>query len=367
MALRGKGFWIWKIGHCDDGDPVAIAQRAVDAKLTHVLIKIADGSSWVYNYNTTTMTDKVPPVAKLLHEAGIEVWGWHYVYGDAPRKEARLGASRVNELNLDGYVIDAEGEYKQAGKRQAAVVYMEELRKYLPKTPIALSTYRYPRLHTSFPFVEFLERCDIAMPQVYWIQAHNPVEQLERSLAQYTDMRPARPYIPVMSTYSSKTWSASAQEITDFMQRALELGLTAVNGYSWDCATRPRYTYQWDAVADFDWPTSAPQPDISEIVIGRMNQSDPVLMAELYQHNAAHVTGARTVLGTEAVTQWYADLFSRMLPNGKYQLTGRSGDGTSRHFTWTATSDNGLVADGTDTVGLRDGRIQFHYTYFTIA
>ena len=45
MSLKGKGYWIWKIPSCENGDANAIANVAAAAGLTHLLIKIADGTN----------------------------------------------------------------------------------------------------------------------------------------------------------------------------------------------------------------------------------------------------------------------------------------------------------------------------------
>ena len=37
-----------------------------------------------------------------------------------------------------------------------------------------------------------------------------------------------------------------------------------------------------------------------------------------------------------------------------------------RTFKWTARGSTGSITDGSDTLGLLDGRIQYHYTSFTI-
>jgi len=44
MSLVGKGFYIWKISRCEGGDVQAIATVAAQAGLTHILVKIADGT-----------------------------------------------------------------------------------------------------------------------------------------------------------------------------------------------------------------------------------------------------------------------------------------------------------------------------------
>ena len=140
MALLGKGFYIWQIPRCEGGNPAAIAATAKAAGLSHVLIKIADGSEWAYNYDIERGIDLVPPVLDALKQEGIEVWGWHYIWGKNPRGEARLAIRRARELGIDGYVIDAETEFKQEGMKAAAKVYMRELRAGLRNISIGLST-----------------------------------------------------------------------------------------------------------------------------------------------------------------------------------------------------------------------------------
>ncbi len=219
MTLNGKGYFLWQIPKCDGGDPARIAARSAAARLTHVLIKIADGANWVYNYDPARKIDFIPPVARALRDVGIQVWGWHYVRGDDPVGEARLAVQRMRALGLDGYVIDAEGEYKQSGKKAAAQRFMQELRAGLPRLPIGLSSYRFPQLHPQLPYSTFLERCDFAMPQVYFEYSHDPEEQLERCVAQYQALRPARPLVVTGPTYSRNAWRPTADEVLRFLRK----------------------------------------------------------------------------------------------------------------------------------------------------
>lgn len=366
MSLYGKGFYIWQIPKCDGGDPAAIAARAKAANLSHVLIKIADGPAWPYNYDFERKVDLVPPVARALKDIGVEVWGWHYVLGDKPVDEARLAVQRMRDLDLAGYVIDAEGEYRTLKKAAAAESYMTELRSGLGDTPIALSTYRFPKYHLDFPFDSFMKQCDYAMPQVYFQEAHNPAEQLERSVEQYMSLRYARPVIPTAPAYSSPTWRPTPEELQAFFQKAKDMKLAAANAWSWDYSTQKEYLDLWNAIADFQWEASPPVADMPERLVGRLNQRDPVFVGGLYQENAAHVTGDRTLVGREAIREWYAAFLAEQLPDATFKVTSKSGTGSSRHYTWTAESTRGNVLDGNDTLGIKDGRIQYHYTYFTI-
>lgn len=366
MPIKGKGYFMWQIPKCDGGDPGRIAARARSARLSHVLIKIADGSNWIYNYDAKRKIDYIPPVRDALKNLGIQVWGWHYVRGDDPIGEARLAINRMRALGLDGYVIDAEKEYKKPGKKVAAERFMRELRAGLPNTPIGLSSYRYPQIHYQLPYSQFLDRCDFSMPQVYFEFAHNPEEQLERSVAQYMALKPARPVLVTGPTYSHNAWRPSVDEVIRFLRKAREMGIDAVNFWGYDFATRSTMIDLWDAVAGFDWPEGSPIADMPERLLGRLNQKDAGLVSGLYLENAAHVTSERTVIGRDTIRTWYENMLGTVLPNGSFEVTGKSGSGSTRQFTWKATSDGGAVVDGSDTLGLVGGRILYHYTYFNV-
>ena len=105
MSLQGKGFFLWKIKNCEGGNADRIAKKAKKAGLSHVLIKIANGI-YSYNYDWNLKIDLVSPVVKALRSKGIQVWGWHYVYGNQPLSEARIAVRRIQELDLDGYLTN---------------------------------------------------------------------------------------------------------------------------------------------------------------------------------------------------------------------------------------------------------------------
>jgi len=368
MTLRGKGWFIWQVPKCEGGSPAAIADRAAATGCTHVLLKVAE-RTFGFGFDAAGR-DLIPPVAEALRARGIQIWGWHYVYGDNPTGEANVAAQRCAKLKLDGYVIDAEKEYKQPGKAAAARTFMSVLRAGIPNTLVALSSYRYPSLHPQLPWSAFLEKCDLNMPQVYWEQAHNPDQQLTRSLTEFGKTSLVgfvRPVVPTGSAYGvpSPAWRATAADINKFYTTALNRGLPAANLYSWDYARSPGNTDLWDAAANFNWP--APQPkDIVARYFEGLNVRDLAQVLGLYHDNAGHVTAQRTVVGLEDIAKWYLDLLQNRLPGAQFTVLDASGNGNSRRFQWTATGPTGRIADGDDTLGLRDGLIQYHYTHFNI-
>ena len=366
MTLQGKGFFTWKIPSCEGGNAGAIASVAKSANLTHVLVKVADGVS-AYNGNWNHPVDLNPPVIQALRNQGIQVWGWQYVYGDRPMEEARIAIQRVRQFNLDGFVVDAETQYETAAKRPAAQRFMGELRSALPDMPVALSSFRYPSLHSQLPWKEFLDKCDYVMPQVYWMQAHNPAVQLSKTVREFKMLNPQRPVIPTGAAFREFGWQPSMGEVVEFLQAAKSLNLSAVNFWEWGDARSGALPGVWDAIRDFPWQDTPAIKDVSEQFVEALNTRNLDKVLSFYSTSAVHVNAARTVSGIEALRGWYTTVFNQLLPGATFRLTGYSGAGASRHFTWTATSSRGKVDNGNDTLGLLNGKIAYHYTFFTIA
>lgn len=359
---KGKGFFIWKIPNSEGGKASAITTQAQNAGYTHILIKIADGTA-SSNYDTARATDLIPPVRNALKAVGIQVWGWHYVYGYDPLGEARKAIQRLQDLNLDGYVIDAEVQYKEPGKATAAAKFMTEMRAAFPSLPMALSSFRYPSYHPQLPWKQFLEKCDFNMPQVYWEQAHNPVTQLTRSVNEFKALSPFRPIIPTGPAYKTGGWAPTETDINDFLKTASSLGLSAANFFSWEECRRDLPAI-WNTIARFNWATAG--RDISERYIAALNSHDANQVVNLYQPSAVQITASRTIQGTDQIRNWYMSLINDLLPNASFVLTSMGGIGNSRNFTWQATSTKGTVTNGRDTLGLLQDKINYHYSYFTV-
>lgn len=364
MVLEGKGFFTWKIPACEGGDISAIVTVALAARLTHVLIKIADGTV-VYNIDESTGVDYANRLTKALKSNGIKAWGWHYVYGYNPLGEANIAIQRVRQLDLDGYVIDAEDQYQEPGKKEAANKFMNQLRMALPELPVALSTFRYPSYHQSFPWKEFLEKCDLVMPQVYWMQAHNAGEQLSQSVRQLRAMTPYRPIIPTGPAFREHGWQPTINEVIDFLQTAKQLNLSAANFWEWSDARSGRLPGVWETISQFSWSGADEPQDVCEKIIQALNAHDTNQLVDLYTPSAVHITSARTVQGSEAIRNWYNMLLNQILPGASFTLTSFTGSGSNRFYTWTATSAHGSVQNGNDVLGLADNKIAYHYSFFT--
>jgi hypothetical protein len=267
--------FIWQVQKCEGGNPAKIVQVARDAGLSHVAVKIADG---VYSFPDTVYEGMTVATIEALKNAGFTVWGWHFIYGrdrhnTAERiaaAEAQMAIQRVQTLGLSGFIIDFENtgnpDFTYYGDAEDAEVYMHLLRANLSGIPIAAASHRFPCYHPNLPWEEFMQFCDLAMPQVYWIGG-DPAGNLRASWEEYQTRWPYLPYVPLGAAYGEGGWSASPDEITAFLQEVQRLDLPAVTFWSWQHARNDAdnsawpHTELWDAIATFDWPGGGqPEP-----------------------------------------------------------------------------------------------------------
>jgi len=235
----------WAIKDCEDGNIDAIIERAKEAQLTFLMPKIADGP-YEYDFNRYYLAEFV----EKCHTADIQAIAWQFVYGDYPGREATRAIVELSKYDYDGFVINAEGEYKN--KPEQAKTYCRALRAEFPDLFIALSSFRFPvTCHPEFPYNEFLEYCDANMPQVYWEQADGTAaRQLDQCVAEYTESKfIQKPILPTGAAYTNAGWVAKADDVVDFIERVVELELPACSFWEWRYP-RCRFPELWTAIVD---------------------------------------------------------------------------------------------------------------------
>jgi hypothetical protein len=386
--IQGKGTYLWQVKRVAGGDANAIAEQAKAAGLSHVLVKVADGR---YSYNITNGVDMVPALVTALRARGIKAWGWQYVYGSDPPAEAKKAIERVKQFALDGFVVNAEAQFKTKGMDTKAKKYMQELRKGLPYFPIGLSTYRYPTVHYQFPFKTFLDYCDFSLPQVYWVGSVNAGQQLKKSVSEYNALKPGMPIVPPGAAYAEGNWTPTPGQVQDFLTTARSLNLPGAN--FWEMATAQEKRGElWQAVQSFNWqtgnstpiptptPTPAPnpqptpvtpKPDIVERYINALNSGDPNKATVLYEKNTSkHKYRGETRQGRASIYTFYNTLFKKTLPGAKYRLIGSSQSGSTFTVQWQATAAKAKVQRGKDTIVMSSTNpnlIATHTTDFVVA
>ena len=99
------------------------------------------------------------------------------------------------------------------------------------------------------------------MPQVYWVGAHNPGDQLMRCLREFEAITPFRPIIPTGSAYVQGDWQPTPADIVEFMDTARNLNMAG--GQLLGVGAHPAVSAElWDAIAAYDWPVGPSDVDI---------------------------------------------------------------------------------------------------------
>ena len=258
--MIGKGMMIWQLVACAGASMKNLAQRAKEAGMSWVAIKVVDGTG-LFKDNLALLGKAIT----FLEAAGIEVYGWGYARGadwfrrTVAAAEALAAVQAIRTYHLAGYLIDAEGEYKRWGSASWAAQYMTVLKTSLPANyPTGLCSYRYPSLHPELPWKEFLAGCSFHAPQVYWMSAHNPGYQLERSVRELQALK-NMPVIPIGSAFHENGWTPYVSDLNQFNHQAKALGLGGLGWWSWQHAEQSRSW--WQTISGHDWPKPATPPE----------------------------------------------------------------------------------------------------------
>lgn len=268
--MNGLGFMIWQLANMPA--PAVLAQMLADGGVRWVSIKVLDG---VQLYNAKGGNQKLlKEYWAAIKAKGIEVGGWHYVYGEQPGPEGDAAAGFIEEFDPAHLLIDAEGEYKRYGATKAAKAYCAKLK--VNRLIVHLCAYRFPSLHGGavkpFPFSAFLnaESVDGTAPQVYWVDGHDPVGQVQRSLAEYRKLT-SKPFIPIGSSYGQWIqpkdapkywWEPTVADLRAFVDYC-KLNFQAYGFFSLDFILKNKRMDWWQAITN-QTPTPPPPPDLDD-------------------------------------------------------------------------------------------------------
>jgi hypothetical protein len=170
--------------------------------------------------------------------------------------------------------------------------------------------------------------------------------------------------IPTGAAYRYQGWAPSQWEIVEFLQAARDLNLSGANFWEWG-HTRTRLPELWDAVSAFNW-NEDPEKEIVDRYFSMLNDHKPAQMLQLYHPHAVHMIAGHLTSTRPGLLGWYERFFNQLLPGAAFTVGARSNRPGTCGFTWTATSDSGVVMDGSDAFGIRGGKISYHFTNFSI-
>jgi hypothetical protein len=274
--MIGKGLYIYKAVHIDPaGSPEVVASVCADLGLDWVALKIGDGSNPGY----ASFPCRMEAAVQAFKTLGIQVWGWHYVTGgngydsQGPRQDGDFAYFWCNRLGLDGYIIDAEGEYKTGfDPAWRATTFTEALKPLRATMPIALSSYRFPSLHQEFPWEAMLSGVDVHMPQLYWSPGKS-LEDLGKSWEELKGLKEL-PFVPAGRCYVGDGYplpGPDAVELTAWMTAVRDLGHPGLLFWALDYlfltthGAEEERVARYQAIKDFAW-IPAPPPPMPKVV-----------------------------------------------------------------------------------------------------
>jgi hypothetical protein len=276
--------WIWMLGSSNGGNLSSIVAQAHRYKISTLYIKSGDGTNTWSQFNRSLVS--------TLHANGLRVCAWQYVYGSYPLREARVGASAVQD-GADCLAIDAESEYE--GKYWQAQQYITRLRQLIGSSfPVALAGLPYVDYHPSFPYSVFLgpNGAQYNVPQMYWRDIGTTVNQVFAHT--YTYNRPyQRPIYPLGQVYNSPPRAQLAR----FRELDLAYGSTGVSWWDWQEAA----SYSWRAISNWITKVSSSAAVTGMPVLKKGAAGDLVVWAQEHLRSAGEVVAVDGGFGPQTL------------------------------------------------------------------
>ena len=272
--FKGRAMWIWQLAHSDGGNIAAIISQAKRYRIRALYVKSSDGTGYWPQFSRALVTD--------LHEAGIKVCAWQYVYGVHPVTEANLGV-RALRNGADCLVIDAESEYQ--GRYAAAQTYIAQLRKLIgPRFPVGLAGFPYVGYHLTFPYSVFLgpNGAQYNLPQMYWADIGTSVPSVFAITYEYNEIY-RRPIFPLGQLWNSGS-GMSVSTIEQFNLLAQEYRATGVSWWDWQSAP---LSY-WGAITRTGPLPVSYSVNRTPASIFRGNKGDLVIWAQEHLYGAGY-------------------------------------------------------------------------------
>ncbi len=273
------GMWIWYVDRSERGSVGRIVARAQWAGIGTLYIKAGDGDDAWSQFNKT--------LVGALHQGGLNVCAWQFVYGDSPVAEAKVGATAARR-GADCLVIDAEGQYE--GKYAAADRYIRALRARIGATfPLSLAAFPYVDYHPSFPYSVFFgpEGATVNQPQMYWRAIGTSVRAVYEHTFLFNRLW-GHPLYPLGQTYGV----AGRRDILLFRRFAESYGGLAPSWWDWQETSSTGWGALGTRIAG---PVFGYRPVVSHPVLKRGSRGDLVVWAQ--EHLRAAVLPQLPVTG----------------------------------------------------------------------
>jgi hypothetical protein len=174
----GKGDWIYILSSAVNqmgGNVPGVTNLASlmayqkNQGMQYLIIKAADGHT---HFPSEANPQFSAAVVDAGHAAGLKIFGYNRSFGTNIPGELAI-VDEVFNLGADGFVIDAESEWKTVNLPNNTIIatnFLSALRTNWPNKFIAHSPFAFISSHSTFPYKEFGYYCDAAIPQIYFIE-----------------------------------------------------------------------------------------------------------------------------------------------------------------------------------------------------
>jgi len=175
----------------------AFAARCKNSRLSAVWVRVGRGPNLDANFSLAAL----PAIKSALHDAGVEMWGWHVPFcrnEAAARDEADKVVKWASDHDLAGVLLDAERTPESPrfrGGPAEAEIYAKRAHDGLTSAGrgIALSSHDQPALHRDLPFAVFLDHVEDNCPQVYY-RTTDVATRLNKSIRDYKPLEARRDF-----------------------------------------------------------------------------------------------------------------------------------------------------------------------------
>jgi putative peptidoglycan binding protein len=303
-----QGMWIWYVSASDGGNVSRIAARARRYGIGTVYVKAGDGGGAWSQFSTS--------LVQALHQSGIDVCAWQFVYGDKPLAEAKVGAAAVAK-GADCLVIDAESQYE--GKYASADRYIQALRARIgPTFPLSLAGFPYVDYHPAFPYSVFFgpDGATYNQPQMYWKAIGTSVRTVYEHTYLFNRLW-GRPIYPIGQTYEGP----GRAQLVRFRRFAQSFGGQAPSWWDWQETSAAGWGALGTTTAG---PIVGYRPLLTQPIVKRGSRGDLVVWAQEHLLGAGQSIPVTGIFGKQSYAAVRAFQSSH----------GLAADGTIGTSTW---------------------------------
>jgi hypothetical protein len=257
-AITGKGLWVWQYHATENGNAVAIVDRAVRTGLNQVWVRVGDSQDGFYG------ADELSQIVPAAHARGLSVvaWGFPYLYdpvGDAGWSNAILDWRSPSGDRVDGFSPDIETASEGVAlSAQRVAVYLSNVRPHRDGRPVVATVYP-PTDHwmVAYPYATMAPYVDAYAPMVYW-ECRDPGSAADEAVSRLAAMRPVHVIGQAFSfgDVGGRVVQPGTAELDRFMGISRRDGAIGASFWVWQDLTGE----EWNALSAYPWPATQPAP-----------------------------------------------------------------------------------------------------------